>query len=315
MRVHLIDGTYELFRQHFGMARLGTATAIRTRRRPAWSRSTLALVQDGATHVAVASDHVIESFRNDLWPGYKTSDGMDPEILAQIPVVERALEAAGFVVWPMVEHEADDALGGGRRDRRRRRTGRTGADRHRRQGPRPVRGRPPGGAVRPSQARMIIDADGVREKFGVGPESIADYLGLVGDTADGFPGLAGLGGQERGARARPVRAPREHSAVGRPVGRRRPARRAEAVGDAAGEHGRGAAVPPDRHRRDRPRRRHGRFVAWTGPTDDFADVAAEEIGAPDLVALRRPPRADLNARPTFVPDPAPNERRRSRRLR
>ena len=110
MRVHLVDGTYELFRQHFG------AASRHSDRHPYAAAagvvgSTLALIEDGATHIGVASDHVIESFRNDLWPGYKTGEGMDPEILEQIPVVERALESAGFTVWPMVEFEADDALG------------------------------------------------------------------------------------------------------------------------------------------------------------------------------------------------------------
>ena len=112
MRVHLVDGTYELFRQHFGR-RPATAhpTPGRTRRRSVCSARRSQLVADGATHVGVASDHVIESFRNDLWPGYKTSAGMPPELLAQIPVIEEALVSAGFTMWAMVEYEADDALG------------------------------------------------------------------------------------------------------------------------------------------------------------------------------------------------------------
>ena len=109
MHVHLVDGTYELFRQHFG------AAARHSDRGPFDAvagvvSSTLSLITDGATHIGVASDHVIESFRNDLWAGYKTSEGMEPEILLQIPVMEEALAAAGFTVWPMVEYEADDAL-------------------------------------------------------------------------------------------------------------------------------------------------------------------------------------------------------------
>src|SRR5215218_2699975 len=110
MQVHLIDGTYELFRQHFGQVARHTDSGPFDAAVGVVS-STLQLVADGATHVAVASDHIIESFRNDLWPGYKTSEGMAPELLAQIPVMELALEAAGFTVWAMVEHEADDALG------------------------------------------------------------------------------------------------------------------------------------------------------------------------------------------------------------
>ena len=110
MRVHLVDGTYELFRQHFGSASRHTDSGPYAAVAGVVA-STLALVQDGATHIGVASDHTIESFRNDLWAGYKTGEGMDPDILRQIPVMERALSAAGFTVWPMVEYEADDALG------------------------------------------------------------------------------------------------------------------------------------------------------------------------------------------------------------
>ena len=113
MEVHLVDGTYELFRQHFGQA-VRHADAGQFAAAAGVVASTLQLVAEGATHVGVASDHVIESFRNDLWPGYKTSAGMPPELLAQIPVMEEALAAAGFTVWPMVEHEADDALGAAR---------------------------------------------------------------------------------------------------------------------------------------------------------------------------------------------------------
>ena len=196
MRVHLVDGTYELFRQHFGSA------ARHGDRHPYAAAagvvsSTLALVEDGATHVGVASDHTIESFRNDLWPGYKTSEGMDPEILEQIPVMERALEAAGFTVWPMVDYEADDALGAAalvaEGDERVEQALIVTADKDL------------GQCVRGDRIvqfdrrkREIIDADGVREKFGVDPVSIPDYLGLVGDTADGFPGLPGWGAKSAG---------------------------------------------------------------------------------------------------------------------
>ncbi len=191
MRVHLVDGTYELFRQHFG-------TASRHSSRGPFDAaagviaSTLALVEDGATHIGVASDHTIESFRNEMWPGYKTSEGMDPEILEQIPVMERALAAAGFTVWPMIDHEADDALAAAalvaERDERVEQVLIVTADKDL------------GQCVRGERVvqfdrrnRAIVDADGVRDKFGVGPESIPDYLGLVGDTADGFPGLPGWG--------------------------------------------------------------------------------------------------------------------------
>jgi 5'-3' exonuclease len=191
MRVHLVDGTYELFRQHFG-------TASRHSDRGAFDAaagvvaSTLALVEDGATHVGVASDHTIESFRNELWAGYKTSEGMDPEILEQIPVMERALVAAGFTVWPMVEHEADDALAAAAqiadRDERVEQVLIVTADKDLGQC---VRGERVVQFDR--RRRAIVDAAGVRAKFGVDPESIPDYLGLVGDSADGFPGLPGWG--------------------------------------------------------------------------------------------------------------------------
>ena len=110
VKVHLIDGTYELFRQHFGQAARHSSPAPSAATVGVVS-STLQLVADGATHIGVASDHVVESFRNDWWAGYKTSEGMPPELLEQIPMMEEALAAAGFTVWPMVDHEADDALG------------------------------------------------------------------------------------------------------------------------------------------------------------------------------------------------------------
>ncbi|MFW2335449.1 5'-3' exonuclease [Ilumatobacter sp.] len=195
MKVHLVDGTYELFRQHFGSANRRGESGREVGEFDATVgvlTSTLQLIEDGATHVGVASDHVIESFRNDLWDGYKTSDGMLPELLHQIPVMEEALVAMGVTTWAMVEWEADDALGAAARvaDRDERVeqvlivtpdkdlgqcvTGRRVVQYDRRK-------------------REIIDEDAVREKFGVGPESIPDYLGLVGDTADGFPGLPGWG--------------------------------------------------------------------------------------------------------------------------
>ena len=198
MKVHLVDGTYELFRQNFGRAAkepdAGPYAAT-----SGVLMSTLQLLADGATHVGVASDHIIESFRNDLWPGYKTSAGMPPELLAQIPMVEEALVAMGVTTWAMVEHEADDALGAAAADRRRRRARRAGAHRHARQGPRPVRARHAGRAVRPPQARDRSTRPASIAKFGVPPASIPDYLGLVGDSADGFPGIAGWGAKSAAA--------------------------------------------------------------------------------------------------------------------
>jgi 5'-3' exonuclease len=195
MKVHLVDGTYELFRQHFGSAHrrdesgrdpgpYDATVGVLT--------STLQLIEDGATHIGVASDHVIESFRNDLWAGYKTSEGMLPELLHQIPVMEDALIAMGVTTWPMVEWEADDALGAAAHvadlDERVEQVLIITPDKDLGQcvkGTRVVQ--------YDRRKREIIDESGVREKFGVGPASIPDYLGLVGDTADGFPGLPGWG--------------------------------------------------------------------------------------------------------------------------
>ena len=192
--MHLVDGTYELFRQHFGnkdssnprAATIGVLT------------STLQLIADGATHVGVASDHVIESFRNDLWMGYKTSEGMLPELLEQIPVLEDALVAMGVTTWAMVEWEADDALASA--------AAVAGADERVEQVLIITADKDLGQCVVGNRVvqfdrrkREVIDEAGVREKFGVGPESIADYLALVGDTADGYPGLPGWGAKSAAA--------------------------------------------------------------------------------------------------------------------
>ena len=160
--------------------------------------STLELVADGATHVGVASDHIIESFRNDLWPGYKTSAGMAPELLAQIPVMEALLEACGFTVWAMVEHEADDALGAAaavaEADERVDDVWIVTPDKDLGQCVRGTR------VVQyDRRKREIVDEDGVVAKFGVHPSSIADYLALVGDSADGFPGVPGWGAKSASA--------------------------------------------------------------------------------------------------------------------
>ena len=191
MIVHLIDGTYELYRQHFGQAvRHSTPPPLSATRGVV--TSTLQLLAGGATHVAVAVDHVIESFRNDLYDGYKTSDGMDVDILEQLPEMEAALVALGVPVWPMVKYEADDGLAAGATiaaaDAR--------VDQVRMLTPDKDLGQVvQGNRVVQYDRRndLIINEAAVIEKFGVGPASIADWLGLVGDTADGFPGLAGWG--------------------------------------------------------------------------------------------------------------------------
>ena len=201
MKVHLVDGTYELFRQHFGAAaaRRGSETpAAPLAATVGVLTSTIALLADGATHVGVASDHVIESFRNDLWAGYKTSAGMDPVLLEQIPLMEASLEALGVTVWAMVELEADDGLASAARvardDDRVERVFICTPDKDL------------GQCVEDPKVWQLdrrhdrrLDEAAVRERFGVGPRSIPDYLALVGDSADGFPGLPGWGAKSAAA--------------------------------------------------------------------------------------------------------------------
>jgi 5'-3' exonuclease len=193
MQVHLVDGTYELFRYHFAPnnrdAQRGATVGV--------LGTLLQLVADGATHVAVATDQVIESFRNDLWPGYKSSVGMPRELLAQFPLVEAAMEIAGFIVWPQVTHEADDGLAAGAlmaaADDR--------VDKVIICTPDKDLGQCVGGKVvqLDRRKRLEMDAAGVEEKMGVPPASIPDLLALVGDSADGFPGLTGWGAKSAAA--------------------------------------------------------------------------------------------------------------------
>lgn len=199
MQVHLVDGTYELFRQFFARPSHRTAAGQEVAATRAAVGGLLRLVADGATHVGVATDHVIPSFRNEMYPGYKSGEGVDADLLAQFPLLEEVADAAGFTVWPMTDYEADDALA-------------TAAAR---------------AATDPAVVRVLIctpdkdlaqcvsddgrvvqfdrrqgrisDRAGVVERFGVPPASIPDYLALVGDSADGFPGLAGWGAKSAAA--------------------------------------------------------------------------------------------------------------------
>jgi len=189
--VHLVDGTYELFRYHFALPSHLTADGREVAAARGVAGSVLTMIEEGATHVGVATDHVIESFRNDLWPTYKDGSGVEEALLSQFGLVEDLLRAIGVTVFAMVEFEADDALGAASRiaaadDR---------VDRVIICTPDKDLGQCVGGKVVQMDRRKgtIIGVDGVREKFGVGPESIPDYLALVGDTADGFPGLPGWG--------------------------------------------------------------------------------------------------------------------------
>jgi len=192
MKVHLVDGTYELFRYHFAMPSHITAAGEEVAAARGVVGTCLQLLEGGATHIGVATDHVIESFRNELWAGYKTGEGTPPELLSQFGLVEEALTAAGFTVFPMVEFEADDALAAAAviadQDDRVEQVLICTPDKDLGQcviGDRVVQ--------LDRRKDIVYNEAGVTEKFGVGPASIPDYLALVGDTADGFPGLAGWG--------------------------------------------------------------------------------------------------------------------------
>lgn len=192
LQVHLIDGTYELFRHFFAMPSQTSQAGTEVGGLVGVLASVLAMIEDGATHLGVATDHVIESFRNDLYAGYKSGEGIDPTLWAQFHPLERALTAMGVVVWPMVDLEADDALAAAAylasRDPRVTRTIICTPDKDLAQcvrGDRVVQ--------LDRRKREIRDEQGVWKKFGVSPESIPDYLALVGDSADGFPGIPGWG--------------------------------------------------------------------------------------------------------------------------
>ena len=192
MKVYLVDGTYELFRHYFAMPKARDAKGSEVGAVRGVLASMLAMMRDGATHVAVATDHVIESFRNGLWAGYKTGEGVEPDLLFQFPILEEVLSAAGLVVWPMVEYEADDALASGAaiavKDKRVEQVVICTPDKDLGQS---VSGNRVVQLVR--RTNVTIDEPGVIAKFGVPPASIPDYLALVGDSADGYPGLAGWG--------------------------------------------------------------------------------------------------------------------------
>ena len=192
LNIHLVDGTYELFRHFHALPSARDASGQEVAAVRGVVNSILGMVSTGATHVAIATDHVIESFRNRLWPGYKTGEGVDPALLSQFPLLEQALAAAGFTVWPMVEYEADDALGAGAaaaaRDARVDQVIICTPDKDLAQcvtGTRVVQLN--------RRTRVVMDEAGVVKKFGVSPPSIPDYLALVGDSSDGYPGLPGWG--------------------------------------------------------------------------------------------------------------------------
>jgi len=192
LEIYLVDGTYELFRHYYALPSARDARGREVAAVRGVLASMLGMLKAGATHVAVATDHVIESFRNTLWPGYKTSEGVEPDLLAQFPLLEEVLSAAGFVVWPMVEFEADDALAAGAaaaaRDSRVERVIICTPDKDLGQCVRGTR------IVQLNRRTQVtLDEAGVTQKFGIAPECIPDYLALVGDAADGYPGLKGWG--------------------------------------------------------------------------------------------------------------------------
>ena len=269
MIVHLIDGTYELFRHFYGLRRFSKAEDKPFGAVVGVLNTVLEMIEGGATHLGVATDHVIESFRNTLWPGYKTGEGVDPALLAQFHPLEEALEAMGITVWPMVELEADDALASAAwlaaSDERVRQVCIWTPDKDLAQCVQDDR------VVQVDRkTRRIRNAAGVREKFGVEPRLIPDFLALVGDAADGYPGLDGIG---------PVSAARLINRYG-PI----------------------ENFPPDvlRERRelallfkklatlrtDAPLFENVAAIRWRGPTDRF-EAYAERLSDPRIVARAR----------------------------
>jgi 5'-3' exonuclease len=192
MDAHLVDGTYELFRHFFAVPAASDANGQEVGAVRGVLASVLSMIEAGATHIGVATDHVVESFRNDLYAGYKTAEGVPPELLSQFPILEQALQAMGVVVWPMVYFEADDALASA--------AAKAAQSAELRQVFICTPDKDLAQCVVNSRVvqfdrrqNILRDEAGVVEKFGVKPASIPDYLAVVGDSADGFPGVAGWG--------------------------------------------------------------------------------------------------------------------------
>jgi 5'-3' exonuclease len=278
VQVHLVDGTYELFRHYYAVPSSKTADGVEVGAVRGVLRTVLLLLKEGATRVGVATDRVIESFRNDLWPGYKTSAGVPADLLAQFPIIEDALAALGVVVWPMVRFEADDALASAARE----------AAAYAEQvlictpdkdlaqcvvGFRIVQ--------LDRRSGKVLDEGAVIAKFGVQPTSIPDYLALVGDSADGFPGLPGWGAKSAAAvlaKFRHLEAiPDDHAAWGLPV---------------RGAPGLAATLAAQRDlamlfkdlatlRTTVPVRATSERLHWTGPRRTFRHIAGR-LGVPQL---------------------------------
>lgn len=284
MHVHLVDGTYELFRYHMGLP-AEVAAASRSAATRGVLRSMLDLIAEGATHVGVATDTVIESFRNDLWPGYKTGAGIAPALAEQFGPLEEALAAMGLTVWGMTDLEADDALATA--------AARAAADPDVERVVICTPDKDLAQSVRGARVvqldrrqRAVRDEEGVRRRFGVGPLSIPDLLALVGDSADGYPGLPGWGAKSAAAvlsRWGHIDAiPADHARWEAPV---RGAARLSTVLEAGRDLAERFRVLATL-RTDAPGVLEGGADAlrWRGPEPGFA-AAAERLGAPDL--LRR----------------------------
>ena len=282
MQVHLVDGTYELFRHYYAVPEHHSPDGTDVGATRGVVGSMVQLLEEGATHVGVATDHIIESFRNDLWPGYKTGEGVDPDLKAQFPLLEEALTALGLTVWAEVELEADDALASAAAvaaaDPAFERVVVCTPDKDLAQCVRDPR------VVQLDRRHGTVSNEAaVRAKFGVAPTSIPDWLALVGDNADGFPGLPGWGAKS----AATVLAHYEHL---------------DAIPDDPTTWAvdvRGAARAwPRRSARSGRLAQQFRVLAtlrtdadvgapaswrWTGPTDELADWA-DRLGTPSLVA-------------------------------
>jgi 5'-3' exonuclease len=265
MIVHVVDGTYELFRHFYGLRRFSKEQDAPLGGVIGVLQTLLQMIEQGATHVGVATDHVIESFRNRIWPGYKTGDGIEPALLAQFHPLEEALAAMGVAVWPMTELEADDALASAARiaaeDPRVQKVCIWTPDKDLAQC---VRG---DWVVQiDRKGRKIRDAEGVREKFGVEPRLIPDFLALVGDAADGYPGISGIGAVTA------ARLLNRYGAI------------EEFPPAVLGEHRDLALL--FKHlatlRTDAPLFRDVDELRWRGPTDAFAPWT-ERMGAPRLL--------------------------------
>ena len=272
MRVHLVDGTYELFRFHYAKSnrdpRHGAQRGV--------LNSMLDLVAGGATHIGIATDHVIESFRNEMLAGYKDGSGVDPDLRAQFGEFEELLELAGFAVWPQIEHEADDGLASAAAvaagDPRVEQVVICTPDKDLAQCV-----TADGRVVQYDRRRgLLYDHAGVVDKFGVPPASIPDYLGLVGDSADGFPGLPGWGAKSAAAllaRYGHISAiPFDPSEWGR-----RGAERGQAGRGPAGQLRGRAAVSPHRHRRNWAPRCRRRSMRWSGAAPSPVSTSAAPL--------------------------------------